>query len=138
MRSLSIFNLTSREELSNAFDRLSGMLTADSSTAQPIVLQGSSPGQQLHIRLLDPDRSCHYAVDADDESFDQASDCRRKLLLVTLMQTPSVVGGAVASPLCLASVVGQQVPPVASMEKPEQGAANDDYQRSSTFYFSVA
>ena len=110
------------------------MLTADPSTAQPIVLQGSTPSQQLHIRLLDPSQSCHGT--ADDESADQASDCRRNLLLVTLWQSPCAVGGTVVSPQPFASAVEQEAP-VASMEKPEQSA--DGYQSSSTsaFYYSV-
>ena len=125
VQKLSIFNLTSKEQLPYAFDRLSCLLAPDTTTSSsdPIVLQGSMSHVGLQIRLLDRGQSF-----GKDET--SPSDCRSKLLLVTLVQqTPSdstIVSSS--SPILSTS---QEMSIGSTMEKPVHAG-------SIPFYYSVA
>ena len=131
--SLSIFHLTAKDQLSHAFDQLNSLLTEDPSSADPIILRGILPRQQLHIQLLNRSRA-----GLDEKSTEeQKGDCRSKLLLVTLLQEPATLEN-VDLWQTISSTAGEKVS-LASTESPQESLPIDGRQQSSPlFYRSIA
>jgi hypothetical protein len=87
LKRLSVFNLTAQDQLAYAFERLSELLTEPSaallaSTGEEaaIDVRSSLANFSLKITLLDPSSA------ASSSSSSQEADCRKKRLLVTLVE----------------------------------------------------
>jgi len=73
VRKMSVFNLTTKDQLSYAFDRLKSLLSAESAAlVEPVLLGASIAGLGLQVRLL------------DREGLQDQDGCA-KMLLVTLV-----------------------------------------------------
>jgi hypothetical protein len=123
---LSVFNLTAQDQLSYAFERLSELLTdpfaaASNGEEAAINVRSSLPNLSLKITVLDAARS----------SLDFQADCRKKRLMVTLVEAPPVA--TVAMPFSAAFPQGAFAP-VRSQESQRQQDKPSSLEGPTPFY----